>query len=114
MTHACSSLGRLACVYQLGANVDFAFNMLRCMPSFCFVLLLRSIELAEIETCEGCNHPNDVRVLQVSHDLYFLKITLLIDLVSELLFLQRNGLYCVHLAVAPAFYLTHDSKCATA
>lgn len=71
------------------------------------------VKFAEVQSCEGCNHTNDVWVLQVLHDLNLLKITLGVDLVCELFLLQRYGFDCINLAIAPASNLAHDSKSAT-
>ena len=42
---------------------------------------------AEVETREGCYHADDVRVRKVSHDFNFLKVALLVELISELFLL---------------------------
>ena len=53
-------------------------------------------------------------MFKISHDFDLLKITVLIDLISELLFLQRNTLDRVDLTIATASDLPDDAKCAAA
>ena len=53
-------------------------------------------------------------MFKVSHDFHLLKITVLIDLVSKLLLLQRYALDRVDLTIATASDLPHDAKCTTA
>lgn len=67
-------------------------------------------DLAEVETCEGCKHSDDIRVLKIGHDLNFLEITVLVDLISEFLLLERDRLYCINFTVTQTFNLAHDSK----
>ena len=73
-----------------------------------------AIILAKVKSCEWSNHADDVRMFKISHDFDLLKITVLIDLISELLFLQRNTLDRVDLTIATASDLPDDAKCAAA
>lgn len=66
----------------------------------------------EVESIERGYHPNDVRVLQVGHDLHLLHFALLVDLVGKLLLLQWDRFDCVYLTVPAASYLPNDTESA--
>ena len=70
--------------------------------------------VAEVHPRERGDHTDDVRVLQITHNLHFLMVTMLVYFVGELLLLERDGLYSIYIVVSPTPHLSHYAKSATA
>ena len=75
-----------------------------------YTFLAHRLGSAEVKPCEGCNHSDDVRMLKVCHDLHFLQTAVLVHFIRELLFLQRDRLDRVDVAISTTPNLAHDSE----